>query len=168
MFKVRQKIWSVLPPFVMLSDWGGSPELSQLLSSMFSHFLSLMIFSVGIESLRFLFFLIFLPDFSQKFSTRCYLQLPSLPRCCSFSRAASGLHGGFSRHVFIRHSPVTVLNLPIFAQGFVYLLYLLWVHMFWGCWISHNCTVWVFFFKGWGFILLRCVFLFSSCIGLFI
>lgn len=146
MFKVRQKIWSVFPPFVMLSGWGGSPELSQLLSSMFSHFLSLMIFSIGIESLRFLFFLIFLPDFSQKFSTRCYLQLPSLPHCCSFSRAASGLHGGFSRHVFIRHSPVTFLHLPIFAQGFVYLLYLLCVHMFWGRWISHNCTVWVFFF----------------------
>lgn len=120
------------------------------------------------ESLRLLLVLIFIPDFSQKFSTRCYLGLSSLPCYCSFSRAASGLHGGFSCHVFIRHSPLTFLHFSIFAQGFVYLLYLLWVHMFWGCCISHNCTVWVFFLKGWGFILLRCMFLFSSCISLFI
>lgn len=101
--------WGRRSGVIFLFSWClGKVLLSyHSLSAPFSHNFSPSWFSLlcwrfsTSESLRFLFILIFLPDFSQKFSTRCYLQLPSLPRCCFFSRAASGLHGGFSCHVFI-------------------------------------------------------------------
>lgn len=88
----RQKIFRrsgvfVFPPFIMFSDQGGSPELSQL------HVLTIsfppdFLHSAGISAhlnlLDFSLSWFFLPDFSQKFSTHCYLRLPSLPRCWGF------------------------------------------------------------------------------------
>lgn len=161
----RRPFSRVFPSFSMLSNWQGSPELSQLFNCMFSQFLpfiifcSLMAFQHIWSSEISLFVniaLIFLPDFSQKFSTHCYLQLPSLPHCYSFSLAANGLHGGFTHHVFIRHPPVTFLHLLFLAQSFVYLLYCSGSVCFGAVRFLLIARVWIYiFFQGLGFHLAK-------------